>query len=144
MTCMWYLSGWSQMGFWQISAFSAGHPPSSRDARSRAADYERVKKTSRLDEAHTPQWWSDYSSHFLIRWKHLEEKNQGTDNRFIRLTSGMLCRGPVMLALLKPIASEQQGAAAAAAHKSQALPLTNTASNYKYKWHSLPPFYNVF
>ena len=29
-------------------------------------------------------------------------------------------------------------------HKSQALPLTNTASNYKYKWHSLPPFFTMF
>ena len=46
----------------------------------------------------------------------LRRKNQATDRRFIRLTSGMLCRGPAMLALLKPIASEQQGAAAAAAH----------------------------
>lgn len=29
-------------------------------------------------------------------------------------------------------------------HKSQVLPLTNTASNYKYKWCSLPPFFTMF
>lgn len=76
VTCMWHLSGWIQMGFWQISASAAGHLPSSRVARSRAADYERDKKTGRLDGAHTLHWWSDYSSHFLIRGKHLEEDNQ--------------------------------------------------------------------